>query len=428
MIAPKNLFEKLSELTQASKIVVAYSGGLDSHVLLHLVSQVTGYQVRAVHVNHGLQEEANVWSEHCKNTCDKLKIPLELFTLNLEINKGDSLEEIARRGRYQSLMSSMQMDEVLLTAHHQRDQAETLLLQLLRGSGIAGLASMPNIAPFGVGEHARPLLDVPLPELEGYANHHHLSYIEDPSNKNIKFDRNFLRQEIFPLLRERRKGIDRTLARVATHQGEAKTILDEVAEQDFLTVQSALDNTVSIKSLLKLSLARQKLVIRFWISQSGFQFPSEKKLDHIFTNIIDARDDAQPLLEWRGVQLRRYKNRLYIMPPLGNHDTKQSLLWDTRKPVEIPSLGLRLERGILSVEGAEVYIRFRQGGEEIHVANRKLRMSLKKYMNEVGIPPWLRSRVPLICEGEKVKQVINIGYRTNGNFFVLSDKASQVSR
>ena len=424
MITPTHLFEKLSTLTKTNKILVAYSGGLDSHVLLHLVSQIKPYHVRSIHINHGLQKEADAWSQHCKNTCDELDVPIEIFSLNLKIQKGDSLEEEARKGRYQALVSSIQSDEVLLTAHHQNDQAETLLLQLFRGAGISGLASMPNISQFGKAEHARPLLDVTLLELENYAKQNDLKFIKDPSNRDTRFDRNFLRQEILPQLRSRWKGIDKTLARVASHQAEAKNILDEVAEQDFLSIHSKLDNTLSIKLLSNLSLARQKLLIRYWINKSGFQTPSEKKLGHIFADVINAQDDAQPLLEWRGAQVRRFKNHLYIMSPLIEHDSQQSLRWDTCMPIEITPLGLKLESEALKITEPHVFIRFRQGGERIHLSQKRKNISLKKYMNEVGIPPWLRSRVPLIYKNEELMQVINISSKPDGQLFVLYNETS----
>ena len=209
-------FKQFQALTRSKKLLIAYSGGLDSHVLLHLVSQfpqASHYQVRAMHIHHGLQEEADAWVPHCQSVCADLNIPLQINHLNLELKKGESIEEAARAARYIALKESLKQGEVLLTAHHQNDQAETLLLQLFRGAGVQGLAGMPTISSFGSGQHARPLLNASRQSLEMYAEEHQLSFIEDPSNKDSAFDRNYLRNEVLPQLRERWPSIDKTISR-----------------------------------------------------------------------------------------------------------------------------------------------------------------------------------------------------------------------
>ena len=236
MINSNDVIQYLQTLTNTKKIVVGFSGGLDSHVLLHLLSQTkfTSISISAVYINHGLQVEADSWGVHCKSVCDDLAIPFKELCLDLKIQTGESLEEVARRERYKVLHASIQEDQVLVTAHHQNDQAETLLLQLFRGAGVQGLASMPAIRDFGPMEclrkHARPLLKYSRQSLEDYARSHQLNYIEDPSNSDQAFDRNFLRNKIMPQLRQRWIGIDKTISRAASIQAETKQILDEVAE------------------------------------------------------------------------------------------------------------------------------------------------------------------------------------------------------
>jgi len=400
--------EYLQSITSTNKFLIAYSGGLDSRVLLHLISQHPNVKARAMHVHHGLQKEADDWVSHCQKTCDELKVPVQIAHLNLQINKGESIEDIARKGRYQALKSSLRADEVLLTAHHQNDQAETLLLQLFRGSGVQGLASMPEFCDFGLGKHARPLLNETRQSLENYARENKLGFIEDPSNVDRSFNRNFLRNQILPQLRERWQGIDKAISRAAGIQAETKQLLDEVAEQDLESLLSKRNNTISIPGLLKLSSARKKLLIRYWIAKSGFTLPSEKKLKHVFSDVVNAREDAQPVVEWQGVQVRRFKDKLYIMLPLSEHDNSQSIAWACDKPLKIASLGLTLKPELFHGKNNAVTVRFRQGGEKMYITERGAHISLKNLFHEAEIPPWLRSRMPLIYVDEQLIQVIGL--------------------
>jgi tRNA(Ile)-lysidine synthase len=407
------LSKNLQELSSSKKILIAYSGGLDSHVLLHLVSQLLSadYNIRAVHIHHGLQQQADAWVPHCQQICDGLNIPLHIEHLKLAIKKGESLEEVARNARYAAFKKLLQKDELLLTAHHQNDQAETLLLQLFRGAGVQGLAAMPPITEFASGQLARPLLNESLQSLKDYAKKHQLDFIEDPSNKDNTFDRNFLRNEIIPQLRKRWPSVDKTISRSALIQAETKQLLDEVAEQDLKLVQVDAEqgaDRLIISKLECLSLARQKLAIRHWISINGFNPPSEVKLKHIFIDVINASEDAQPLLEWAGVEVRRYQGCLYIMQPLAEHDSAQVIAWDEpNKPLVIASLDIKIPTLVNSSDDYKepITIRFRQGGEKITDSKRAISISLKNYLNEAGIPPWLRSRVPLIYAGNTLIKV-----------------------
>jgi len=430
--------KQLQALTRSKNILIAYSGGLDSHVLLHLASQLSqannyshksqttqatqvnqanSYQVRAMHIHHGLQEEADAWVPHCQQVCDELNIPIEIKHLNLTIEKGKSIEESARTARYAVFNETLQPDEVLLTAHHQNDQAETLLLQLFRGAGVQGLASMPCIANFGSGQHARPLLSCSRQSLETYAKENQLNFIEDPSNQDSAFDRNYLRNEILPELRERWPSIDKTISRSASIQAETKQILDELAEQDLLLIQNnsnknpLKNNILDISVLKKLSFSRQKLVLRYWIDVNEFQAPSEKKLKHIFSDVVDSKEDAQPIVEWQGVEVRRFKNSIYLMTPLQDHDNKEVLEWkNPQKLLEIPSLNLVLPalKNSDYDKSQAVSVRFRQGGEKFYDHKRGVNTSLKKLFNESAVPPWLRSRIPLIYSGDILVKIVGI--------------------
>ncbi len=413
---PQVFVKQLQALTRSKKILIAYSGGLDSHVLLHLASQISqtnNYQIRAMHIHHGLQKVANDWVPHCQNVCDTLNISIEIQYLNLTIEKSKSLEDVARKARYAAFSESLQENEVLLTAHHQNDQAETLLLQLFRGAGVQGLAAMSRITVFGLGKHARPLLNYSRQSLVAYAKENKLDFIEDPSNKDSAFDRNFLRNKIMPELRERWPSIDKTISRSASIQAETKQLLDEYAEQDLLSIQSspADSDKLTLSKFQNFSSAKQKLLIRYWITVNGFNPPSEKKLKHIFSDVVNAGEDSQPLVEWEGVEIRRYQDKLYIMKPLQDHNIKQVIEWENPQAIlNIASLDYSLTA--LSVfqydENSPITVRFRQGGEKLYHHKRGVNISLKNFLQESDVPPWLRSRIPLIYSGETLIKVAGL--------------------
>ncbi len=414
------LSEKLFLLSPFRKYLVAFSGGMDSHVLLHLLSilkqQHTELSVRAVHIHHGLQSVADNWPKHCQSVCKDLHIPFKTLFLDLNIESGESLEAVARQGRYQALQDVLQKDEVLLTAHHQRDQAETLLLQLFRGAGVQGLAAMPVMIHAEKVFHIRPLLDESYQSLQAYARENKLNFIEDPSNKDNSFDRNFLRNQILPQLREHWQGLDKALSRSAKIQSETKLLLDQMAEQLRLDCTKDSDtlntyNTLSIKCLLGLPKEKQRLLIRYWIAEKGFLAPSQKKLRNILIDVLLAKEDAQPLVTWQGVEVRRFNHQLFCDSPLTVHDNTQCLSWDGMRPLTIDSLGITIKPsalGGLQQKGRSFSIRFRQGGETLVLVKNNQTKSLKKYLNEIAIPPWLRDRIPLIYCGDRLIKVLDL--------------------
>lgn len=422
------LFSNLApaKTSTTRKILVAFSGGLDSHVLLHLLSRISNneFDLRAIYINHGLQVEANQWAEHCQKVCLNLTVDYQSVDLNLEVPKGKSIEEIARIARYKAISDNLLEDEILVTAHHQNDQAETLLLQLFRGAGVQGLASMPVVGEINSSQniHLRPMLAYSRNELEAYAKSFDLKHIDDPSNNDIAFDRNFLRQTVMPILRDRWAGIDKTVSRAASIQAETKMLLDELAAEQLPNILSKEDAFSNEENLLALapiditllrehSLSKQRLLLRYWISQQGFTNPSETKLSHIFTDLIDAADDRQPLIEWLGVELRRYQQSLYIMKPLSIHDASQVITWNLKENLFIESLGITLEAEILAIDMIEtnqnIKVKFRQGGEKINLPKRG-NISLKNLFQEQNIPTWIRSRLPLIYQDETLIKVVGL--------------------
>lgn len=392
----------LPELTDKSYLCVAYSGGVDSHVLLHLLAQLTSYQVRAVYIHHGLSEAADHWQVHCKKVCAALDISFSALAVNVQLKKGFSLEAEARQLRYQALFTQLNNDEVLLTAHNADDQAETFLLQLFRGAGIDGLSAMPQKKISDQGELLRPLLTISRADIESYAKSHQLKWVEDHSNQDEKFDRNYVRHQILTQIKNRWPGILTTLQRSTENLADAKHIVRELAAADLINCLSE-KKQLSITSLRKYSTRRQYQILRCWIIQSGYELPSKKILLEMFKHVIAAKEDAMPCVEWAGQQLRRYHSCLYLTRLSQWHASEQRIPWDLQTPIALPehlgTLYCEASQGLgLSpqLRGQACEVRFRQGGERIKPAGRHETHELKALLQQWQVPPWLRSRIPLI--------------------------------
>ena len=372
------------------RLWVAYSGGLDSHVLLHLLAQ-SDLQLRAIHINHGLNPDADYWAEHCQNICKALDVPCDVIKVKVEVAARESLEAKARTARYQAIIDTIAPDDVVLTAQHADDQAETLLLQLLRGSGVAGLAAMPK----DKGWLIRPLLGYTRAELYDYAQAAKLKWIEDSSNADTRFDRNFLRHEIMPRLQQRWASVSHIISRAASHQAEANELIQDLAAQDLQQCQGHKPDILSLDSLSKLSSARQRNVLRFWIKKLALPSPTTKQLQQIVSNLITAKADSQPLVSWQGAEIRRYRHNLFAMPPLPSSTQNIKWLFPTPSPrLPLGNLILTQGKGLALPSGTELEIRFRQGGEVIRL-NKHQRV-VKKLLQAAGLPPWQRQFIPLI--------------------------------
>ena len=372
------------------RLWVAYSGGLDSHVLLHLLAQ-SDLQLRAIHINHGLNPDADYWAEHCLKVCKQLGVVCHVVKVKVEVAARESLEAQARTARYQAIIDTIAPDDVVLTAQHADDQAETLLLQLLRGSGVAGLAAMPK----DKGWLIRPLLGYTRAELYDYAQAANLKWIEDSSNADIRFDRNFLRHEIMPRLQQRWASVSHIISRAASHQAEANELIQDLAAQDLQQCQGHKPDILSLDSLSKLSSARQRNVLRFWIKKLALPSPTTKQLQQIVSNLITAKADSQPLVSWQGAEIRRYRHNLFAMPPLPSSTQNIKWLFPTPSPrLPLGNLILTQGKGLTLPSGTELEIRFRQGGEVIRL-NKHQRV-VKKLLQAAGLPPWQRQFIPLI--------------------------------
>lgn len=404
----------MQTLPDATAYWVAFSGGMDSQVLLHALAAIRaplGAPLGAVHVHHGLQDEADAWDAHCERVARELDCDYVLLPVTVERTHTEGLEAAAREARYQALRDWLPSGAALLTAHHQRDQAETLLLQLLRGSGPKGLAGMPFSQAFGRGQLLRPWLDTPYARLQAYAEQAGLAWIEDPSNASVAFARNRLRHELMPAIREFWPALDGVLARSARHQATASHLLDDLAEIDFVPCQVKPEDSLnlSVTALLDLSAERRDNVLRFWIHRQGFRLPSEKLLRRITPELLQARADAEPRITWPGAELRRYRDQLSLMPPLPAVPAG----WQVplpESPAALPAGGslrpqTRSGQGVALALLARGSWRlgYRRGGERLRPLGAAHTRSLKQLFQEAGVPPWLRDRMPLVyCDTELV--------------------------
>ncbi len=405
-----DLLASLKALPVPSRYLLAYSGGLDSSVLLHALGSLgnaLAAPLQAIHIDHGLQAGSDSWGELCQRCCDQLGVPLIRLALNLSVPAGESVEACARDGRYSALADVMQQDDMLLTAHHRDDQAETLLLQLLRGAGVDGLAAMPLLKPWQSGWQARPLLDVSRAELHQYALDRGLEWIEDPSNSAIDFDRNYLRHHLTPVLQQRWPSFTQTLARSARHCASASQLLVHLAEGDFENCRGNSAAVLDAAGLMALSTGRAANLLRYWLRQQGCRLPDERKLNAIIQQVANAREDASPLVVWGRFSVRRYRGELYVLPRHLPACPERELPWHgdvLQLPQQLGELRRHLAQGGIDRncwDRAEVSVRWRHLGLRCQPAGREGTRSFKKIAQDLAIPPWLRDLVPLIfIDGE----------------------------
>jgi tRNA(Ile)-lysidine synthase len=405
-------------------LCVALSGGADSTALLAALASVhpREFKLRALHVDHSLRPASKQWAAHCRALARRLRVPLKVLTTKVERSRGDSLEAIARVARYDLLANELDPDEVLLTAHHADDQLETVLLQLLRGSGLPGIAAMPALAPFASGVLARPLLSRSRAELEAWVLEQGLTWIEDESNADESLDRNYLRLRVLPLIRERWPGSATAVSRSARHVAEAQAMLDTLGRAD--VARASYGESLSIKSLRALPLARRRNALRFWITRAGYPAPDSRRLEEIAGPLLNARPDANPFVEWRGGEGARAQREGDLLslhsaapPTTSGHASAGDLVWRWRESAvcELPdNLGkLELEpdpRGPVDLDALPdpLTIRWRRGGERLTPRPGGPRRALKNLLQEIHVPVAERARLPLLFSDEKLLAVADL--------------------
>lgn len=387
---------------------VAFSGGLDSTVLLHwLLRQRLGCPIKAVHINHGLSPNADQWQNQCEQLCRELDVELHTVKVALDSAAGN-LEALAREARYDAFTHVLAAGDVLLLAQHQDDQAETVLYRLLRGAGTRGLAAMAPGRVLGAARLYRPLLNVSRAELETYAKAHSLSWVEDESNTDVRFDRNYLRRRVMPVVRERWPAASRSLADSAELNRATDTLLSEYAAADLQSMAeqtAAMGFCLPVATLAAMSAPRRNNLLRYWLEQRFAQLPSRKALAEIDSQLIQAEGHGAEVVTGT-ISLQRFNQNLYALHQPQQWQPKQgepAITWrDTGQALTLPGgdiMNLAAVAGAGIAEqwlGGSLQVQWRAGGERCKPAGRAHSQSLKKLLQEYQVPTWLRSRVPLL--------------------------------
>ena len=406
-----------------AKLVLGLSGGIDSVVLLELLRRLAGplaFRLSCVHVNHNLSPHARRWAEFCARLCKRHAIALALHEVDVAPYRAEGLEAAARRARYEVYAQQTDADFIVL-AQHQDDQAETLLLQLLRGAGVKGGASMPLVREQrGRGDRAaaailRPMLALSRKQIEAYARAHKLKWMEDESNADTRYDRNFLRHRVLPVIEQAFPACRATLARAAGHLAEASQVLDQVAEVD--AKRAAKRNSLAVAELRRLGSARAKNLLRWLLQQQGAAAPEADRLQEGLRQLFEAGDDAAVRILLGARELRRYAGRAYLLPLLPDPPAELRLEWDGKRVWPLPELGgtLRFARrkgaGLACARVRELglSLRLRQGGEKLRLQAKGSTRSLKNLLQEAHMPPWERERLPLIYCGNTLAAVPGLG-------------------
>jgi tRNA(Ile)-lysidine synthase len=409
---PSRLLLNLKPWRNAATWRIAFSGGLDSTVLLHLLAKLAKTESLppfcAIHVHHGLQVVADAWPDHCRSVCDALQVPLQVS--RVQVQPGDSLERAARDARYGAFLEVTGANEVLLTGQHRDDQAETLLFRLLRGAGVRGLSGMPRQRRLGQGYLVRPLLDATRADLEAYAAEHQLSWIEDPSNQDRHFSRNYLRHQVLPLLTARWPQAIASIARSAAHMSEAQGLLVELAQIDLSQASTPGDfdwlglPSLELAALEKLSEARQRNALSYWLGP----LTSLPDSDHWsgWVDLRDATGDARPIWRLAQGELHRAGGRIWWLSGAWLRPSPAVGAWpDPALPRVLPDNGVLALTG--QIPDGPLQIRYREGGEVMDLPGRGHR-DLKRLLNENAVPLFIRGRLPLLFKGRQLLAVANL--------------------
>lgn len=412
-----DLLEPLTALQIRGHVRVALSGGLDSIVLLHLSRQIFARHpggFSAVHVNHQLQQAASGFEALCRQVCDSLAIPLQIIPLNLDIapdGSSGSVETAARKARYQVLSELQAPGDGLLMAHHADDHAETVLFRMLRGSGVAGLAGIPAERSLGNGRIVRPWLGITRQRLEQQARDAGLQWVEDPTNNDIQHDRNFLRHQVMPLLRQRWPELDRRLAATATACGEAARLSGQLAKHQ-LSVLSDHPDRISRVAFAALPPEGRKNLLRHWCGETPAI--NETSIDEL----LNAADDRHPEIRGRGFALRRFGGHIYRVPQQSASEPVISeAVLEPGQELLFGGFRIRLiaEAPRTGQQGEAFRVALRRGGERLRPDPGAGSRALKKWLQEKGVPPWQRSGLPLVFHGDELVAVADLwcaeGYR-----------------
>jgi tRNA(Ile)-lysidine synthase len=388
----------------AGPLAVAFSGGMDSSVLLHMLAHMPAARergLRAIHVDHGLHERSKDWSAHCAEFARELDVAFSAVATVVERDGGTGLEDAARAARFAAFENCLKRGEILALAQHRDDQAETILLKLLRGAGPEGLGGMRDWREFADGYLWRPLLGTPRTVLRAYADAHRLRWIDDPSNDDVSLRRNFLRREILPRLTERWPDTPAALAHSATWARAAADFIGDEARAALARLQGLDPATLRWRDWLELPDALRDPVLRQWLRALDLDEPAHFHMAELERQ-LDAAEDRAPCLRFENTELRRFRDLLYAMRPLQHFDPQWEVTWNGA-PLALPGGG----RLVLDPPSAEVdlHVRYRRGGEHFKPFDSAHTRELRTLLQEAGIPPWQRERIPLIGSHDELLAV-----------------------
>jgi tRNA(Ile)-lysidine synthase len=395
---------------------VAFSGGADSTALLGLLAAApaTRKRLRALHIDHGLQPQSAAWARACRATARALKVPFTARRLALTRGRGQSLEALARTGRYAALARALRPGEVLVTAHHLEDQLETVFLQLLRGAGLPGLAAMPAAMTLGRGVLVRPLLGIRHAQLRAWAQQQGLAFVEDPSNRDEALDRNYLRHRVLPAILSRWPGAAGTVARAARHIAQAQLLLDELAAAD--AARAADGAALAVTALRALPLVRRRNALRWWIGQAGYTVPDSRRLEEMAVTLLAARPGANPQVTWGVAQVQRHAGRL-TLSTVGDFVLPYELAWAPQRsarltlPAGAGELELSAsEHGLIDAAAVpgRLVVRTRRGGERLRPRAGGPSRTLKSLLQKEAVALHEREVLPLVYAGEALVAVADL--------------------
>lgn len=398
------------------KLVLALSGGVDSRVLLSLLARGRdefGWDVEAVHVHHGLSSNADQWAQDCQTWCQVANISCQIERVQLALGSGESIEKMAREARYQALAQYVDSDTLLLLGQHADDQLETFLLALKRGSGPKGLSAMAAYAPFAQGHLARPLLTISRQDIEAYAIQNKLSWVTDESNLDTRYERNFLRHHITPVLAERWPSIRQAVQRSAELCAEQEVLLQELLA-DALKRAITQDGGLSIPTLAESSEAARRQLIRAWFAHHRLPMPSRQHTERIWCEVALASEDANPKLKLNSIEVRRFQQCLYlVLPEIDLSGWRSTLVPEQLLPLPQGlghlQLSIKASGNIkLPDDPSQLWISFDPQGLEACPVGRSGSRKLKKLFQEYGVPSWLRRQTPILMYQEWVVCVADL--------------------
>lgn len=394
----------------AGGLVVGFSGGMDSSVLLHALAispRARARGLRAIHIDHGLHADSAQWGEHCRAFAMQLAVPIEIVRVAVERDNGTGLEDAARRARRAAFAQCLRSGEVLVLAQHRDDQAETVLLKLLRGAGPEGLGGMRALREFGMGWLWRPLLDLPRTSLLAYTQSHGLRWIDDPSNAQTQLRRNFLRHEILPRIAQRWPDADIALMHAAAASRAAAEFIDAEARKSLARVQGLDPATLAWQDWLALPEALRDPVLRQWLRELALDEPAHLHVRELERQLREAGEDRSPCIAFVQTELRRYRDLLYALRPSAPPPDDWQAEWDGAAALPLP------DGSVLSLQPARcidppLRVSYRRGGEKLKPAGGAHTRDLRLLLQEAGVPPWQRTRLPLIWQGDALLAVADL--------------------